>query len=134
MNKKLFSILILTLTVIGLGLAYKYHFAIKPNPNELKIYGNVEIRQAYLGFKVAGRIAKLNYMEGDYVKKGDLLAKLETISYEAEKKNKKDIALIYSEVPATAAGTFTTNRVKAAPVLVDIDSVKKGKGQERRCR
>lgn len=86
MNKKLFSILILTLTVIGLGLAYKYHFAIKPNPNELKIYGNVEIRQAYLGFKVAGRIAKLNYMEGDYVKKGDLLAKLETISYEAEKK------------------------------------------------
>ena len=51
------------------------------------------------------------------------------IEAEIKKKNKKDIALIYSEVPATAAGTFTTNRVKAAPVLVDIDTVKKGKGQ-----
>ena len=30
---------------------------------------------------------------------------------------KKDCALIVSDVPATAAGVFTTNRVKAAPVL-----------------
>lgn len=30
----------------------------------------------------------------------------------------KDMALLFSEQPATAAGTFTTNRVKAAPVLV----------------
>lgn len=32
------------------------------------------------------------------------------------KKKKKDIALVCSEVPAVAAGTFTTNIVKAAPV------------------
>ncbi len=30
-----------------------------------------------------------------------------------------DLALFYSVSPATAAGVFTTNRVKAAPVLVD---------------
>lgn len=34
------------------------------------------------------------------------------------KKSKKDLALIYSELPATAAGVFTTNKVLAAPVLV----------------
>jgi len=33
---------------------------------------------------------------------------------------KDDIALICSETPAVAAGTFTTNKVKAAPVLVSI--------------
>src|ERR1700689_2399066 len=34
--------------------------------------------------------------------------------------DKADIALIYSETPAVAAGTFTTNKVKAAPVVVTI--------------
>ncbi len=35
------------------------------------------------------------------------------------KATKKDMALIYSEVPATCAGTFTLNVVKAAPVFWD---------------
>lgn len=34
------------------------------------------------------------------------------------KRFKKDLALIVSEVPATAAGVFTQNRVQAAPVLL----------------
>ncbi len=33
------------------------------------------------------------------------------------KEGKKDLAIIYSEVPAKAVGVFTTNVVKAAPVL-----------------
>lgn len=36
---------------------------------------------------------------------------------------KKDMALIYSEAPCKAAGTFTTNRVKAAPVKWDYKVV-----------
>ena len=32
--------------------------------------------------------------------------------------SKPDIALIYSPVPTVAAATFTTNKVKAAPVRV----------------
>lgn len=35
------------------------------------------------------------------------------------KKKRKDMALIYSETPCQAAGTFTTNIVKAAPVKWD---------------
>ena len=35
------------------------------------------------------------------------------------KKEKKDLALIYSQVDAKAVGTFTQNIVKAAPVLWD---------------
>lgn len=37
--------------------------------------------------------------------------------------NRKDMAMIYSEKPCMAAGTFTTNVVKAAPVLWDKDIV-----------
>lgn len=39
--------------------------------------------------------------------------------YAGIKKDKKDMAMIYSEVPCKAAGTFTTNVVKAAPVQWD---------------
>ena len=40
------------------------------------------------------------------------------------KKRKKDLALIYSRTPCTFAGSFTTNLVKAAPVLWDQQVVK----------
>lgn len=36
-----------------------------------------------------------------------------------QKGNTKDMALVYSEKPCVAAGTFTTNVVKAAPVKWD---------------
>lgn len=40
-------------------------------------------------------------------------------------KDRTDMALIYSETPCVAAGTFTTNVVKAAPVKWDQEIVKK---------
>lgn len=46
-----------------------------------------------------------------------------------KKSGKKDIALIYSEVVANAAATFTSNKVKAAPILVSMDHIKGGKAQ-----
>jgi glutamate N-acetyltransferase / amino-acid N-acetyltransferase len=46
-----------------------------------------------------------------------------------KKSGKKDLALIYSEIPANAAATFTCNKVKAAPILVSMDHVKSGKAQ-----
>lgn len=40
------------------------------------------------------------------------------VSAGLKKNNKKDLALIVSDYPAAVAGVFTTNRVKAAPVLL----------------
>lgn len=40
------------------------------------------------------------------------------------KKERKDMAMLYSEVPCTLAGTFTSNLVKASPVLWDRDIVR----------
>ncbi|MCR5223338.1 MAG: bifunctional glutamate N-acetyltransferase/amino-acid acetyltransferase ArgJ [Lachnospiraceae bacterium] len=44
--------------------------------------------------------------------------------------NRKDMAMIYSEKPCVVAGTFTSNRVKAAPVKWDMKIVdEKGSAQ-----
>ncbi len=40
-----------------------------------------------------------------------------------KKSGKKDLALILSEVPAVAAATFTTNIVKAAPLVLDAQHI-----------
>jgi len=46
------------------------------------------------------------------------------------KKNKTpDMALIFSEKEATAAGVFTNNKVKAAPVLLSMEHIKNGKAR-----
>lgn len=44
---------------------------------------------------------------------------------EIKYKNRTDMALVYSEVPCTVAGTFTKNVVKAAPVMWDKEIVSK---------
>lgn len=46
-----------------------------------------------------------------------------------KKSGKPDLSLIYSKVPATAAGVFTKNKVKAAPLLLTKKNVKHGKLQ-----
>ncbi|MCR5527554.1 MAG: bifunctional glutamate N-acetyltransferase/amino-acid acetyltransferase ArgJ [Lachnospiraceae bacterium] len=53
------------------------------------------------GFKAAGAAAGIKYV------------------------GRKDMAMIFSEMPCKVAGTFTTNVVKAAPVIWDRDIVKK---------
>ncbi|MDD5491687.1 MAG: bifunctional ornithine acetyltransferase/N-acetylglutamate synthase, partial [bacterium] len=45
----------------------------------------------------------------------------------ARKKGKLDVGVIYTEQPCAAAAMFTTNRVKAAPVLLSQRYISKGK-------
>jgi len=42
---------------------------------------------------------------------------------------RKDLSLIFSDRPANAAGVFTTNAFKAAPVIIDIERLKTGEAQ-----
>jgi len=48
------------------------------------------------------------------------------ISAGLKKIQQKDLALLFSEVPSGVAGVFTTNRVKAAPVLISMERVRSG--------
>lgn len=53
------------------------------NKNTLIIYGNVDIRQVDLGFRVPGRLEKMVFEEGDEIKTGDVVAVLDKAPYEA---------------------------------------------------
>ena len=47
----------------------------------------------------------------------------------SNKGQKRDLALIFSEVPATTAGMFTTSQVCAAPVKISQPRASQGKAQ-----
>src|SRR5512139_699290 len=75
-------------------------------------------------------VARVSYsMEEDNmikVPKGFLFSAVEAA---VKKPGRKDLALIYSEQEAVVAGMFTTNRIKAAPVRLDMQRVRRGTGR-----
>ncbi len=52
-----------------------------------------------------------------------------TIEAAIKKPGRKDLALICSEREAVASGMFTTNKIKAAPVKLDMKRIRTGRGQ-----
>lgn len=46
--------------------------------SELVLYGNVDIRQVELAFRVSGRLDAVNFEEGDTISAGDVIAVLDT--------------------------------------------------------
>lgn len=50
----------------------------------LQLYGNVDIREVNLGFRVSGRVLEVLRDEGDPVAAGDVLARLDSVPYERE--------------------------------------------------
>lgn len=75
----LFGVLIIAGTLYFTLSLWKHH----QEQGYLILYGNVDIRQADLGFRVSGRLAEMRFEEGDEVKKGDILAVLDKTPYEA---------------------------------------------------
>ncbi|MBU1163010.1 MAG: bifunctional ornithine acetyltransferase/N-acetylglutamate synthase, partial [Proteobacteria bacterium] len=46
-----------------------------------------------------------------------------------KKSGGKDLAIIFSKISAKAAGVFTSNKVKAAPVILDMERIQSGSCQ-----
>lgn len=79
--RKIFIISIILL-LIALGVWLFFRFQNRDRDKEFIIlYGNVDVRQVDLGFRVLGRVVTLFFEEGDLVKKGTLMALLEKQPY-----------------------------------------------------
>jgi HlyD family secretion protein len=78
--------LIFTILLIIAGYAGYFYYTHLPQKvtDKLTLFGNVEIRQVDMGFRVEGKIQNMFFEEGDYVKKGQLLATLDSSRYRAD--------------------------------------------------
>ena len=81
MRKRKGLVLMLVLLMLGLG-GWLYHQHVQTMEmaaaHELKLSGNVDVREISLAFRQSDRIAELFADAGDTVKKGQVLARLDT--------------------------------------------------------
>lgn len=72
---------IVVLAVVAVAIGLGYHLWPRPqaaDPTALILHGNVDIRQISLSFEGSGRIVELHAEEGDAVKAGAVLARIDT--------------------------------------------------------
>ena len=76
MRRRIVILLAILVIAAGAGFAWWYTHR-SSGTGELVLYGNVDLRQADLAFTDSGRIAEVLAQEGDVVKQGQLLARLD---------------------------------------------------------
>ena len=86
MQKRL-KILIPVLVIAVAASAYFLYFKKEINPNQVRVSGNIEVTTVGVGFKVAGHVNRRLVDEGETVKKGQIVAKLETADLELDVAN-----------------------------------------------
>lgn len=115
MTKKFVLIVVSIILIAIIVGAIFYQYEHKKN-DTLIIYGNVDVRQADLGFRVLGRVSEMYFDEGQLARKGEVMAALDKIPQEEE----------FSQAQAKKA-TIEASLEKARSILKRRqDSVKTG--------
>jgi membrane fusion protein YbhG len=92
----------------------------QPPDTSLHISGNIEAHQSIVSFKVQGRIVELPVEEGQYVKAGDLLARLDSDDY--RRQVNVDAAQVHArnaELELALAGSRPQEKKAAEQTLID---------------
>lgn len=79
----LISVLAIAL-VVAVGLWIYTIFRVKEDPDLITLYGNVDVRQVDIGFRVSGQVSKLMFEEGDRVLEGALMCTLDPSPYDSQ--------------------------------------------------
>ena len=84
MNRRLIVIAVVVLGVVAGGVYYwKSRTAHDPQA-AFSMWGNVDVHQVELGFRVSGRVAKLSVDEGSHVEPGMVLAQLDPVPFQTD--------------------------------------------------
>jgi HlyD family secretion protein len=103
--KKRIPIIVLLLAAVAAGV---YWFEVRParqnRPTE-ELFGNVDIREVSLGFRVAGRLQQVLKEEGDAVAAGETIARLDDEPFRRElAEARAQVASLRSRVQLLEAG------------------------------
>jgi HlyD family secretion protein len=82
MTRILLILIFIVLCLAGIKAVYPNLFSPSDKNKHLTLYGNVDIRQVDLGFRVNGRVQEMFYEEGELVQKGSFMSYLDKQPYE----------------------------------------------------
>jgi len=104
--------LIPLLLLLAAGAAGTTYFLTRPkaDPGRIRLSGNLEITEVTAAFKTPGRVVEILAKEGDTVKKGQLLARIETDALEMARQ--RDAAGVTAAESALAQLRTDTERAR----------------------
>ena len=108
-------IVVVLLVLIGGSVFGYWKWQADTEQSGLDLYGNVEVRQVNLAFRVSGRVERLLVEEGDRVAAGQVLAALDQVPYQQE------LALAQSALDARQA---TLEKLQAGARKVAVDQAR----------
>ncbi len=128
--KRVIPVLIVFAAAIAAGVHFYPRLMKKPAPaNQLTLSGNIEAHESLVGFKVQGRIVDLPVEEGQQVKQGDLLARLDDADYKQKVRiDEAGVRVRESDLALTLAGTreqeVKASRQSMLDAQADLDEKK----------
>lgn len=138
--KKRLPILLLVVLAGG-GYWYWSRQQAQANANRILVSGNLELTQVDMSFKTPGRIVELNVREGDWVKKGQVIARLDDAQLAQQRE--RDLASVsgaesaYQQLQtsieyqqATIESDIAARRAEVAQAQARLDDLLAGSRQQ----
>ena len=137
MNKRRVVLILLLLAAAGAGAWYWFNGSANRNTSFIAVSGNLELTQVDLSFKTAGRMTELNVREGDFVKKGDVIARLDSAQLDQQLlRDQASVASAQSSLQqlqtsieyqqATIESDISTRRAELAQAQARLDDLLAG--------
>jgi HlyD family secretion protein len=134
---KRFRVVLILLVLAAGGGAWYWYSGRMNTTNNIQVSGNLELTQVDLSFKTAGRMTELAVREGDFVKKGDLIAKLDSAQLEQQLlRDQAAVASAQSSLQqlqtsieyqaATIDSDISTRRAELAQAQAKLDELNAG--------
>jgi len=102
--KKLIPLILILAVATGVGVWW-FKARERKHAQGLELYGNVDIREVNLGFRVSGLVSEVLRDEGDAVKKGEILARLDDEPYRRElEQSRGQVASLKARLEMLEAG------------------------------
>jgi HlyD family secretion protein len=115
MSKRLIGVIvILIIAALSVAIYMKYKNN-NHNPNLIELSGNIEADDSALSFQVAGVLVERTVDEGDTVKAGQVIAKIDTIEYEQQAAMRRaELSAAEAALSELTAGTRPEKVMQAA--------------------
>jgi HlyD family secretion protein len=137
MKKRRAVLFFVVLAAAGAGGWYWYSGNMNRSADRILVSGNLELTQVDLSFKTAGRMTELAVREGDFVKKGDLIAKLDAAQLDQQLlRDQAEVASAQSSLlqlqtsieyqGATIDSDISTRRAELAQAQAKLDELMAG--------
>jgi HlyD family secretion protein len=117
MKKRIIVIAVL-LVLAGVAAVYAFHSFGRKDDGRIRVSGNIELTEINIAFKTAGRLIERNVDEGDNVKKGQILARLDRDQLVAERA--REVAALQS-AETQMAQAETSIQWERANLAADIE-------------